>query len=127
MSELVCLELSILLWYAHVLTQGAFAGAALGLPYLSGPRDDQREPKGQLFPRATRALRNYVENLAPFVAVDLGLIATQHTGGLGATIWIVARIVYLPLYLSGVSYLRTLCWVASLVGLGLMLARLADM
>jgi uncharacterized MAPEG superfamily protein len=127
MSELVCLELSILLWYAHVLTQGVFAGAALGLPYLSGPRDDQREPKGQLFPRATRALRNYVENLAPFVAVDLGLIATQHTGGLGATIWIVARIVYLPLYLSGVSYLRTLCWVASLVGLGLMLARLADM
>ena len=27
MSELVCLELSILLWYAHVFTQGAFAGS----------------------------------------------------------------------------------------------------
>jgi hypothetical protein len=27
MSELVCLELSMLLWCAHFFTQGAFAGA----------------------------------------------------------------------------------------------------
>jgi hypothetical protein len=51
MSELVCLELSILLWYAHVFTHGAFAGGALSLPYVSGPRDDRREPKVLLFPR----------------------------------------------------------------------------
>jgi len=67
MSELVCLELSILLWYAHVLTQGAFAGAALGLPYLSGPGTTGVNPKDSYF-RAPRALGNYVENPAPFVA-----------------------------------------------------------
>jgi uncharacterized MAPEG superfamily protein len=124
MSELVCLELSVLLWYAHVFTQGAFAGRALGMGYLTAARDVPREPKGLLFPRATRALGNYVENLGPFVAADLGLIVTQHTGGVGAAIWIAARIVYLPLYLSGVPVLRTLCWLISLVGLGIMLTRL---
>jgi uncharacterized MAPEG superfamily protein len=125
MSELICLELSIVLWYVYVFTQGAFAPGALGLMYLSGPRDERREPKGLLCARATRALANYVENLGPFVAADLALIVTQHTGGLGATIWIAARIVYLPLYLSGVAFIRTLCWLVSLVGLGMMLARLA--
>jgi len=44
---------------------------------------------------------------------------------LGATIWIVARIVYLPLYLAGVPKLRTLAWVVSIVGLLMMLAQLA--
>jgi uncharacterized MAPEG superfamily protein len=53
------------------------------------------------------------------------LIATQHTGGWGATLWIIARIVYIPLYLAGVKYARTAAWVVSIVGLLMMLARLA--
>ena len=78
--------------------------------------------------RATRALDNYVENLGPFIAMALALIATQHTGGigaLGATIWILARIVYLPVYLTGVIYVRTALWAISVIGLLMMLARLA--
>src|SRR5580658_4190261 len=124
MSELVCLELSILLWIVHVLVQAAFAGSALNPEYLVGPRDQFLQPKGALYPRATRALSNYVENFTPFVAADLGLIATQHTGGWGATIWILARIVYVPLYLGGVKYARTAAWAISIVGLLMMLAQL---
>ena len=76
------------------------------------------QPRGCLYGRATRALANYIENFAPFVAADLGLIATQHTGGLGPTIWILARIVYIPLYLlGGVPYARTAAWAVSIVGL----------
>jgi uncharacterized MAPEG superfamily protein len=125
MSELVCLELSILLWIAHVLVQSAHAGSALNADYLAGPRDQTLSPKGILYPRATRALGNYIENFTPFVAADLGLIATQHTGGWGATVWILARIVYLPLYLGGVKYARTAAWAISIVGMLMMLARLA--
>jgi uncharacterized MAPEG superfamily protein len=124
MSEVGCLELSILLWFAHILAQAAFAGGALGLDYLSGPRDEKREPHGVLYPRATRALRNYVENLGPFVAADLGLIVTSHAGGWGASLWILCRIVYLPLYIAGVSPWRTAAWALSLVGLLMMLWRL---
>ena len=88
MSELVCLELSVLLWIVHVLCQALTARAEFGDMYLFGPRDEQLVPKGVMCGRATRALHNYVENLVPFVALDVALIATQHTGGLGATIWI---------------------------------------
>jgi uncharacterized MAPEG superfamily protein len=95
MSELTCLELSVLLWVAHVLVQAYTANAEFGAAYLFTPRDAQPATKGLACGRATRALDNYVENLGPFVAMALALIATGHAGGLGAagaTIWILARI-----------------------------------
>ena len=123
MSELGCLKWSLVLWVAHVLTQAAFAGGSVGLDYLSGPRDEKRVPRGLLYPRATRALHNYIENFVPFAAADLGLIVTNHTGGWGATLWILARIVYLPLYLAGASPWRTVAWSISLLGLLMMIWR----
>jgi uncharacterized MAPEG superfamily protein len=70
---------------------------------------------------------NYVENFTPFVAVALGLIVTERAGGsgaIGATIWILARIVYIPIYLFGVVYVRSAVWAISIVGLLMMLGRL---
>ena len=125
MSELTCLELSVVLWIVHILAQALTARAEFGDLYLFSPRDQAKVAKGVVNGRATRALANYVENLGPFIALDLGLIATNHTGGLGATIWILARIVYLPIYLAGTVYVRTALWALSVVGLVMMLARLA--
>jgi uncharacterized MAPEG superfamily protein len=127
MSELTCLELSVVLWIVHVLCQAGVAGGALPFGYLFTSRDVAVTPKGLVFGRATRALANYVENLTPFVAVALALIVTQRAGGsgsLGATIWILARIVYIPLYLFDIVYARTAVWALSIVGLLMMLARL---
>ena len=127
MSELTCLELSVLLWVAHVLTQFFAARGEFGDAYLLSPRDAQPSAKGLACGRATRALANYVENYVPFVAMALAPIATGQGGGLGAlgaTIWILARIVYLPVYMMGVIYLRTAIWAISIVGLLMMLARL---
>ena len=125
MSKLVCLELSVVLWLVHVLTQAFTARSEFGDAYLFSPRDEQKTPKGLAFGRADRALANYVENLVPFVALDLALIANQQTGGIGATIWIIGRVLYLPLYLTGVVYARTAAWAIGVIGLVLMLARLA--
>ena len=125
MSELVCLELSVLLWFAHVLCRLFTARAEFGDAYLLDPRDEKKIPKGYVCGRAERALANYVENLVPFVALDLALIATGNTGGLGAAIWILGRIAYLPIYLAGVAYVRTAAWAVSIAGLLMMLARLA--
>jgi uncharacterized MAPEG superfamily protein len=125
MSELTCLELSVLLWLAHVLCQAVTGRTEFGDAYLLGPRDEEKAAKGLACGRARRALANYVENLVPFIALDLALIATQHTGGLGATIWIIGRVIYLPIYLMGVAYVRTAAWGISIVGLLMMLARLA--
>ena len=125
MNELTCLELSVILWVAHVLTQAFTARGEFGDDYLFSPRDQKVTPKALAVGRATRALHNYIENLVPFVAMDLGLIATGHTGGIGATIWIIARIIYLPMYMLGIKYVRTLCWAVGVVGLLMMLGRLA--
>ena len=127
MSELTCLELSVVLWLVHVLVQATVGNVELPFGYLFTSRDKPAASSGLLFGRATRALANYVENLSPFVAVALALIVTQRTGGsgaLGATIWILARIVYIPIYLFGVVYARTLVWAISIVGLVMMLSRL---
>jgi len=77
--------------------------------------------------RAARALRNFQETYPAFVALALALAIAGRTGGSGETgawLWLIARIVYLPLYLLGIPYLRSLCWCVSILGLGLMLARL---
>ena len=128
MNELTCLELSVILWVAHIVTQFINARGEFGDDYLFTPRDKKVTPKGLNVGRATRALHNYIENYVPFLAVDLGLIATGHAGGIGAigaTIWIIARIVYLPVYMMGIKYVRTACWAVGVVGLLIMLARLA--
>jgi uncharacterized MAPEG superfamily protein len=129
MSELTCLEASVVLWLVHVLVQGAVGNAVLPTGYLATSRDAApAAAKGVLYGRASRALANYLENLTPFVALALGLIVTQRGGGagaLGATIWILARIVYIPVYLFGVIYVRSAIWGISIVGLVMMFTRLA--
>ena len=122
MSELVCLELSVLLWVVHVLAQAGAAQAVLPLSYLLSSRDVPAEAKGLLAGRAKRALGNYVENFTAFAALDLAFIALHGSAGT----WIVARILYLPLYLFGVIYLRSLVWGLSLLAIVMMLVRLAS-
>ena len=124
MSEIVCLEIGAVLWLIHVLVQGGIGNAAFPPGYLTTARDTPLNTENVYFGRATRALANYVENFVVFAALDLGLIVTNHGGGYGATLWILARAIYIPLYLSGVQYVRTIVWVISLVGLIMMWARL---
>jgi uncharacterized MAPEG superfamily protein len=127
MSELTCLELSVALWLVHVLVQATVGNLVLPSGYLATARDNPAAARGLLYGRSTRALANYVENFTPFVALALALIVTQRAGGagaLGATIWVLARIVYIPLYLFGVIYARTAAWTISVVGLVMMLWRL---
>jgi uncharacterized MAPEG superfamily protein len=125
MSELLCLELSVVLWFVYLFTQILTTRAEFGDAWLFTPRDDLPTAKGPACGRAKRALDNYIENWVPFVAVDLALIATQHAGGLGATVWVVARLLYLPAYMFGWIYVRTAFWGIGLLGLLMMLVRLA--
>jgi uncharacterized MAPEG superfamily protein len=123
-SELTCLELSVLLWVAHVLVVAGTAEFAMSLQYLVSSRDKPPAPKGLVYGRAQRALTNYVESFTAFAALDLAFITLHWSAGIWPTVWIVARIVYLPLYVFGVIYLRSLVWGVSLLGIVMMLIRL---
>lgn len=125
LSELTCLELAAALWFVHLLSQMAIAGRAFSTAFLFSSRDTEPTTKGLLWGRATRAFANYVENLVVFAALDLGLIVTHHTAGLAPTIWILARVIYLPLYLFNVIYARTVAAGVAVICLVFMLAALA--
>ena len=125
LSELICLELAAALWFAHLFCQMGAAGRAFSVAYLFSSRDIQQTPKGLLWGRASRAFANYVENFVAFAALDLGLIVTHHTAGLAASVWLIARVIYLPLYLFNVIYARTAAAGVAMVSLLVMLWRLA--
>lgn len=72
--------------------------------------------------RAERAAANSKENFILFLALAL----TAHVAGmgeqalLGAQVFIWARLVYLPVYLLGITYLRSAVWIAGVAGLAMM-------
>ena len=88
-----------------------------------GPRDHMR-PLTVTGQRAARALANMQEAIPVFIALALLNLIVAPQAALavtGAWVFLIARFVYLPLYVGGVTYLRTLAWAVSWVGLVLMI------
>ena len=124
--ELTVLAWSVVLFFAHMAIQASTALRDTGGAYNAGPRDEQK-PVGVLAGRAQRTFNNFKESYPVFIALALGLAVTGRGGGLadtGAWLWFGARIVYIPLYLAGVPWLRSLVFGVSAVGLVMMLVRL---
>jgi uncharacterized MAPEG superfamily protein len=103
------------------------SGEGSRLAEALGPRDDQ-PPLTRIGGRAERALANMHEALPVFLALALlnlflgtGAMATN-----GATVFLVARVLYVPAYLAGVVGVRTLIWIVSVVGLVMMLIPILD-
>jgi uncharacterized MAPEG superfamily protein len=116
----------VVLLLVYIALQGQLATAERGLGWNAGARDGEAKPLGKFAGRAERALKNFQETYPAFAALALGLAVSGRSGGLGETgalLWIAARVVYIPLYLFGVPYIRSLAWTASLLGLVLMLVR----
>ena len=125
--ELQLLAWSVLLLIGHIAVQGALVAPLRGLTWNAGPRDEGQPPLGKYPGRAHRALENFKETYPAFIALALALVVTDKTGGggaLGAGLWFGGRVAYLPLYLLGIPWLRSVAFGVSLAGLALMLARL---
>lgn len=125
-TELIVLGASVILLVVHIMIQGQTATHDRGLQWNAGPRDGDTAPTSIRAGRAARALSNYQETYPAFIALALGLAVTHQTGGLaaiGAITWLIARILYIPLYLLGIPYVRSLAWIGAMLGLLLMLIR----
>jgi uncharacterized MAPEG superfamily protein len=102
-----------------VWAAAAGAGGERDLAWLAGPRDEAK-PVSVVAARLDRALKNFLESFALFAAALLACLAASKLGPLtlyGAGLYVIGRALYVPLYASGVAFLRTLVWTVSIVGI----------
>jgi len=124
-------ELNLLVWavaltVVQVLVALTGAFNQVGLMKLVGNREGMPEITGW-GGRAERAHLNMVQNLVLFAALVLVAVAAGKTNDvtlLGAQIFLWSRVAYAAIYVAGLAWLRTLSWVASVVGLVLIFAQL---
>jgi len=111
-------ELSILALYglfvcALYLLHVVSAGRQLGFRYMASPRDEPRRLTG-IPGRIRRSLDNSLVALA-MVAPPILVLGLRDgysgTTTLAAQLFLVCRLLYVPVYIAGVPYLRTALFV----------------
>jgi uncharacterized MAPEG superfamily protein len=90
-----------------------------GMMAMFGNRENAEAPHG-LAGRADRAASNMIENMVVFAVAAIAAIAAGKTeaAAFGAALFFWARLVYWPVYLAGIPYLRTALWLVSIIGIG---------
>lgn len=125
--ELKMLAWAVVLGLIHVAIAATLSTRQRGLRWNAGSRDGEVAALTGVAARATRASTNFLETFPFFAAAVLAVLIAQradaHTA-LGAQIYLWARVAYLPVYLAGIPYLRTVVWAAALVGLLMVLGGL---
>ena len=110
--ELKVLGYAALLQFVQFILMAVPVNIQLGVAYTGGSRDEKKEATG-VPGRLKRALENHFEGLILFtiavVVVVLGDASTSLTQGC-AWAYLVARILYVPAYASGVYLVRSLIW-----------------
>ncbi|WP_332660616.1 MAPEG family protein [Brevundimonas sp.] len=126
--EFIVLAFVLILAVVQILAAVIARTAELGVKWNAGARDEAVPPPGKLAGRLIRAQANLFETLPIFAAaVIMAHVAGKDGGPLtlwGTHLYLFGRVIYLPLYAFGVAYVRSLVWVASLVGLLMVLAAL---
>jgi uncharacterized MAPEG superfamily protein len=118
------LELTTLIWsvalaFVQMLVAACGATLQFGLPDLAGNRESMPAATGWAG-RAQRAHQNMLESLVLFAVLVLVTEVTNKNSamtGLGAQLFLWARLIYAVIYVIGVPWLRTGVWVISVVGL----------
>lgn len=126
-SELWWLGWSVALGLAHVLVAAGFGTWQRGLRWNAGNRDGDRQPLNKYAARADRASRNFLETFVFFAAATLAVVVAGKDGAhtvMAAELYFWARLVYLPVYIVGIPYLRTAVWVVAFWGILQMLEAL---
>lgn len=124
--ELAYVALSVIMLGLHITVQAMLLTRDAGSDYNAGARDVEKQV-GVLAGRAERALRNFLETFTAFAAVALAITVAGKAdwwSGVGAALYFWSRLVYLPLYLAGIPYLRSLAWLGAVTGISLILWRL---
>lgn len=123
----MAVELKILAWACILLLVHIFAAAHLktkqyGTKWNMGARDEALPAPDAVTGRLVRAQANFQETLPIAIIVLIGVVVAGRTNewtAIGGWTWLIARAVYLPLYGFGVPMVRTIVYLVSMVGLGI--------
>lgn len=125
--EIHYLGWAIVLGLVQLLLADALVTRQRGMEWNTGPRDVDPGPASGKAGRSERALRNFYETFPFFAAAVVAVVATGQADAwtaLGVKLYFWARVVYVPLYVYAVRYVRSLAWVVSMAGLLLVLVPL---
>ena len=121
--ELQFLAWAIVLGFFQLLLADVLVTRQRGMAWNTGPRDTS-PPLAGVAGRGDRAFRNFLETFPFFAAAVLAVTVagrtSEHTA-LGVQLYVWARVAYVPLYLGGVRYVRSLAWMVAMAGLLLVL------
>ncbi len=121
--ELQYLIFAVVLVLIQLVLQATAGFLTVGFGGLVGSRDDDILTEG-ILGRFERSYYNMLETFPVFAALVLAVQVTESwstTTALAVQIYFWARVVYVPVYVAGIPVLRTLIWIAAMVGI-LMLA-----
>jgi uncharacterized MAPEG superfamily protein len=124
-NELTALVFAIVLGFVHLFAAGNASTQIRGMKWNAGPRDEQKTPLTGIAGRLDRAFKNYLETFAFFAAAVLLAHLTNRHNALtiyGAWLYLIARIIYLPVYAAGIPMIRSLIWLAATAGIFMILA-----
>lgn len=124
--ELYALCVATLLGLVHLSAASFTFKAQVGNRYTVGPRDEDLKPSG-VAGRLQRAQANFLETYPLFAALALMVHVTGAAGPWsywGAMLYVIGRILFLPLYAAGVPWLRTFSWNLATLGLVLVAVQL---
>ena len=122
--ELTLLAWTLILALVQISLPGMLRTQETGTGYNVGARDEPGPPKRPITGRMQRAQANLFETLPLFIAAVLIAHVAGREGTLtlwGCWMYLVARIIYVPLYAFGIPIVRTLVWMVGTVGLVLVL------
>jgi uncharacterized MAPEG superfamily protein len=122
-TELLYLGGFSVLFFLTIAIQGVIANLskAHGPKVLAGARDNLA-PETVMMGRARRTVQNSIEAAVLFLPAVVALGLADGFGAhsaLGAAVFFWARVAFIPAYLFGMPWLRTLVWASSLIGVGM--------
>lgn len=119
MSVTTCLLASAALTWVMIMVAAELhtpTWTRVGAKLAFGNREALPAPS-PLAARADRAAKNMLENMVLFTALVVAASTAHAEISLGATVFLISRLVYFPLYLFGVRYVRSVVWMVSIAGL----------
>ena len=127
-SELTVLALGALLLLVHIMLAGRYRTRQYGTKWNVGARDEDLPPLDPIPARLQRAQANFQETFPIVIIGLLGVVVAGKASDLTALagwVWLIARVIYLPLYWAGIPVVRTAVWavatLAALVPVGVLL------